>query len=205
MKKFITAMLIAAMSLSLVACGNKSDNNETTTEAAAEVATSAEELLLGAYDVFAEKMAPLFECTAEEVKGAFMGGYYDENDETTLKQGPGMVPVTDPSIMSIGLLPEANVAMVDDAALVQHMMMTNNFATMAFHVTDAANVDAVATALDEAIKNNQWICGQPEGYVVIKVGSYVVSCYGLNDYVGSLKEGVTTSYESAAVVAEGSF
>jgi hypothetical protein len=95
--------------------------------------------------------------------------------------------------------------MVDNAALVMHSMMINNFVTVAFHVTDLANVDAVASALNDSIKNNQWVCGQPEGYAVIVVGDYVVGIYGLTDNLNAMKTGVTTAYASAKVAYEGSF
>lgn len=233
MKKIITAMLIATMSLSFVACGNKStDNNtsgsnETTTEAnettteADETTTEADEtttaeavtgtienatdMLLAGYDAFAEALAPSFEMSAEDVKASFMGGYYNEDDETTLTAGPGMVPVTDATVTSIGLLPEDSVAMIDDASLVMHPMMTNYFAAMAFHVTDEANVATVAETLANAIKDNQWMCGQPEGYVVITVDSYVVSMYGLTDNIDALKDGITGACENAVIAYEGSF
>ncbi len=202
MKKIIAAMLIAAMSLSLVACGNKSseNTNESSSEQQAAVAENATALLQGAYEKFDENLAAL-----GGGADGFMGGYYDENDETTLVQGgPGAIPVENPNVISVGLLPEANVAMVDDAALVQHGMMLNFFAAAAFRVTDSANVETVAAALDEAIKNNMWMCGQPEGYVIITIGNYVVSTYGLNDNINSLKDALTATYESAKVAFEGS-
>lgn len=211
MKKFITAILIATMSFSLVACGNKSTNNssssnETTTEGAVNSAVkNATDVLLGAYDDFAEALAPSYEMSAEELKTSFTGGYYDENDETTLTQGPGAVPVTNATITSIGLLSEDSLSMIDDASLLMHPMMTNYFAAMAFHVTEEANVDTVAKSLSDAILNNQWMCGQPEGYVVIKVDSYVVSMYGLFDNINAFKAGIIGAFENAVIVDEGAF
>lgn len=195
MKKIITAMLVAAMVLAFASCGNSAKHLEHT-----ENFESANTVLLGAYDAFAEKIAPSFGMPAEDVKMSFMGGYYNENDETTMTQGPGAIPTTYEGITSVALLPAENVAMVDGASLVHHPMMLNFFVGAAFHVADVANVDAVVEALNNSIKNNQWICGQPESYAVIKVGCYVVSVYGLNDNVNALRDSITATYGEDAVV-----
>ena len=195
MKKLITAILVAAMVLAFASCGNSAKHLDHTGNF--ESATS---VLLGAYDGFAEALAPSFDMPAEDIKMAFMGGYYDENDETTLTQGPGAIPTTNEVITSVALLPTDAVAMVDGAALVQHPMMTNYFVGTAFHVADAANVDAVVEALNNSIKNNQWMCGQPESYAVIKVGCYVVGIYGLNDNVNALRDAITAAYGEGATV-----
>ena len=204
-KRILSVILALLLAMTVfVACDkepaeNNGDNN------AAPVAENAEELLTKAYPTFAENLAPAFEMPAEDIMMSFMGGYYNENDETTLKQGPGAVPVDNDAIASIALLPADVTAKVDDAAMFQHPMMVNFFVGAAFRVTNAADVDAVANAMKDAIANNQWVCGQPEGYYVIKVGNFVVSTYGLMDNINALKDAVVATYESAVVVAEGSF
>ena len=200
----ILALLLAMTAF--VACDKEPANdNNGEEENVAPVAENAEELLTKSYQAFAENLAPVFGISAEEIMMSFMGGYYDENDETTLKQGPGNVPVDNDSIASTALLPTDMAAKVDDAAMFQHPMMVNYFVGAAFRVTDAADVDAVAAALKDAIENNQWMCGQPEGYYVIKVGNFVISTYGLMDNINALKDAVVATYESAVIVAEGSF
>lgn len=200
----ILALLLAMTAF--VACDKEPANdNNGEEENVAPVAENAEELLTKSYQAFAENLAPVFGISAEEIMMSFMGGYYDENDETTLKQGPGNVPVDNDAIASTALLPTDMAAKVDDAAMFQHPMMVNYFVGAAFRVTDAADVDAVAAALKDAIENNQWMCGQPEGYYVIKVGNFVISTYGLMDNINALKDAVVATYESAVIVAEGSF
>ena len=204
-KRILSVILALLLAMTVfVACDkepaeNNGDNN------AAPVAENAEELLTKAYPTFAENLAPAFEMPAEDIMMSFMGGYYNENDETTLKQGPGAVPVDNDAIASIALLPADVTAKVNDAAMFQHPMMVNFFVGAAFRVTNAADVDAVANAMKDAIANNQWVCGQPEGYYVIKVGNFVVSTYGLMDNINALKDAVVATYESVVVVAEGSF
>ncbi len=204
MKKVIalTLALIMAMSV-MVACTNEpADNNG---DEFVSPAASAVELLNSAYDAFAEKLAPLYEMDAADIKMMFPGGYYDENDETTMTMGPGNVPVNHDIILSVALFPEANLSMIDNAALVQHPMMQNFFVTVAFHVTDVNNVATVAAAVNESLTNAHWMCGQPEGFFVITVGDYVVLSYGLFDNINPMKEAVLATYEGSAVAHEGSF
>ena len=200
MKKIFALALALIMAMSIiVACDNTPDDGGNDFVSPAENAAA---LLNGAYGAFAEKLAPTYEMAAEDIKMMFPGGYYDENDETTMTQGPGNVPVENDMILSVALFPEANRSMIDSAALVQHPMMQNYFVTAAFHVTDVNNVNAVAAAINDNVKNNQWMCGQPEGYVVITVGDYVVLSYGLFDNINPMKEAITATYTDAVVAYE---
>lgn len=176
------------------------------TEAPAEpVAASAVELLVNAYDAFAEALAPSFGMPAEDIKMSFMGGYFDENDPAAITQGPGSIPVDNEAISYEALLPTDAVAKVDDAAILKHPMMLNFFVGVAFRVTNEADIDSVVDGLKNSIANNHWQCGQPEGYYVIKIDNFVVSTYGLMDNINALKDAITSTYEDAVVVYEGSF
>ncbi len=210
MKKIIVILAaLLAVSLLLVSCTEKPEAtpNENETEVNTPVETkTAVETLSAAYDQFAQNLVDSYGMPAEDIKLGFIGGYYDENDETTLVQGGvGKLPVENAMVTTTGLIPEANLSMIDDVAFVQHPMMVNFFACTAFRVTDAANVDAVAAALDESVKNNNWMCGQPEGYAIVTVDNTVISVYGLNDNVTAMKNALTTTYENAVVAHEGSF
>ncbi len=204
MKKIIAIVAALVVVLGVfAACGGNNEDPSTGNENTMDAVT----VIAGAYDKFAENLAAKDESiTAEDAKAMFIGGYYDENDETTMVQGgAGKLPTDNANVTSIGLIPEANVAMIDDAALLQHPMMLNFFACTSFRVTDAANVEAVTAALDDAIKNNHWMCGQPEGYFIVTVGNVVVSVYGLNDNISAMKDALTATYENAVVAYEGSF
>ncbi len=203
-KRILSVILALLLAMTVfVACDKEPAGNDG--ENAAPVAESAVALLTGAYDAFAENLAPAFEMPAEDIKMSFMGGYWNENDETTLTQGPGEVPVDNETLTSIALLPADVVSKIDSAAMFQHPMMTNFFVGAAYNVTNASDVAAVADAIKDSIANNQWICGQPEGYYVIKVGNFVVSTYGLMDNINALKDAIVATYDVAEIVYEGSF
>ena len=200
MKKILAFILVAVMAFSLVACGTPAkEGNEVE-----EVASSAVEILNNSLDKICEDLSVVFEAPADDVKGIFVGGYFSEDETTAVSGGAGTTPidVEDASVMfkMISLVSEDSFAKLDDSAIMYHMMNTNTCAISAMHVADAADVDAVASSLKDSITTNMWSCGFPERYVVIKVGSYIVSAYGLTDYVNAVKAGVTATYGESAVV-----
>lgn len=167
MKKMITPALAAIMLLALVACGGNSDNGSAKGGFEAESATALLETVWGSY--------------AEDEKFAVVGGDYDN----FVDNAPGKFAHDNAEYMD-GMLaiPADATAMVDDAASLMHMMNANTFTAGAFHLTDAANVDAFAAAVKENVMNRQWMCGFPEKLVIISDGSgYVVTAFGHGDAI----------------------
>ena len=215
MKKIIALTLAVLMLVSMVACGNTNDNNETTDEITTEApvvvpAKAADEVLNGSLDKFCEILAPLFEVPAEDVKGAFAGGYFSD-DETTIKMGEaGRTPVdvedAVAALKTASLISDEAFAKLDDAAIFHHMMNMNTLSVSALRVADAADLDAVANAMRESVGGNQvWMCGFPERYLVITVDTCVISAYGNTDMVNAVKTAVTETYENAVVVCDEAF
>ncbi len=216
MKKIIALILAVLMLVSMVACGNTNDDvtenttNDTTEAPVVEPAKEAVEVLNGAVGKFCEVLAPVFEMPAEDVKGAFAGGYFSE-DETTVKMGEaGKTPVdveeAAATFKSVSLINDDAFAKLDDAAVFHHMMNMNSLAVSAMRVANAADVDTVANAMRESVGGNQvWICGTPERYLVVKVDNCVVSAYGLTDMVNAIKTALTETYDNAVVVCDEAF
>lgn len=167
MKKMISLALAAMMLLALVACGGNSDNGSAKGGFEAESATALLETVWGSY--------------AEDEQFAVVGGDYDN----FVDNAPGKFAHDNAEYMD-GMLaiPADATAMVDDAASLMHMMNANTFTAGAFHLTDAANVDAFAAAVKENVMNRQWMCGFPEKLVIISDGSgYVVTAFGHGDAI----------------------
>ena len=79
-------------------------------------------------------------------------------------------------------------------------MMLNNFTCGAFHVTGDA--DAFASAMVDAVKNNQWMCGMPETMLVAVVGGeYVVMAFGINDAMNPFIAKLGEAYPDAVIVS----
>ena len=227
MKKILAIILAALMLLTFVACD--SANEETTTEEIttvapetnaptaetegtdAAVAENAEALINATLEPFFATIAPLYgdeehTPTADELKGYFMGGYYSE-DESTVCQGAAKTVLFDNEmgmgvLMSNTLISAENMEKIDDAALFCGMN-ANNFTTFAYHVKNAADVEAMASAFEEAVTNNMWFCGFPEIYYAIQVGDYIIAGFGLEGQIQPMKDAIMATYTNASLICEG--
>lgn len=185
MKRSVSFILMAAMVLSLAACGGK----ETGGDADADVA-DALTLLTTVWDSY-----------GEDEKFPAMGG--DFSEQNMVNGAPGTYGLDDASMLDSALgLPEASASMIDQAASLMHMMNTNTFTCGAFHVSKSDNVSAVADSLKENILARQWMCGFPDKLIVITVGDYVVSAFGNGEIIDAFKTKTLAAYGSAKLVYE---
>lgn len=189
MKKFLSLILALSLTLSLAACGSKGDDNadpDNTNQPA-----DAVELLTTAWDAF-----------TEDQKFAAVGGD-GMSEETTVDGAPGRYSVADGETLYYALsFPAESVALIDDAASLIHMMNANTFTAGAFHVSDSANVETLASAVKDSVASRQWMCGFPDKMVVMTIGSYVVSFYGFEDNVNTFRDNLTAAYEGAVIVCD---
>ena len=164
MKKILSLVLAAALTLSLAACGNKTDSKGDQPAAPA----SALDLLEKVWNTY-----------TDDEKFPTSGGDYSEANSK--EDAPGVYDLTDRAAVDSALgLPET--AKVDQAASLIHMMNQNTFTAAAYHCTDDA--DALATALRDNIQQRQWMCGFPDKLVVAEVGDeYVVTVFGADELV----------------------
>lgn len=188
MKKIISVMLVLAMALSLAACAPSGSNettgpNETTTPAPAGPATALEvlETVWNAWDF--------------EYKSYMMGA-------GNVEGAPGAVETTDTDTLQYLLyVPEANLADVQSAASVTHMMNANNFTAAAFLVKDAS---AFAATMKDTLMNNQWMCGFPETLMVYTLGNNcVIIAFGIEEDLSGYRTTLTGTYKDAVSVYDG--
>ena len=184
MKKLISLMLALMLGLSLAACGGQGgDKNDGGSEPG-----SALELLTTVWSSY-----------SDDEKFPAAGGDY----ENSVDDAPGAFDLSQPDNVTYLLaLPEDDVALVDDAASLMHMMNGNTFTCGAFHAADADNVEGIASDLRDSIQGKQWMCGFPDKLVVFTLGQYVVSMYGAEDLIDNFKEKLQTAYPDGAVAYE---
>ena len=186
MKKFLTLLLAAAMTLSLAACGSKTDDNSGNNSQPA----SALELLNAVWANY-----------SDDDKFPAAGGDFDEANMT--EDAPGNFSVEDGDALDYSLsFPAADAGKVSDAASLTHMMNANTFTAGAFHVASSSDVDSVVSDLKDNIMNRQWMCGFPDKLVILTLGDYVVSCYGAEDLVDQFSGKITETFADAAVVCD---
>ena len=192
MKKIIAMLLALTLAFGLVACANNGGDNTTTGQTTQTTeGTTGEETVgeLVATTKALEIMTTIWNALPAEQKFPVMGG-----DANHMVDGaPGLHSLTDEGILYTMLVPEAEVANIDEAATMVNAMMINNFCGGVYHVTGDAK--AFAEAMHGAISTNRWMCGMPEKMVIAIIdGEYVLAMYGLNDFVNALETEMGKAY-----------
>jgi len=90
-----------------------------------------------------------------------------------------------------------------------HGMSANTFTAGVFHLKADADKDAFIASVTESVKNNHWMCGSPEKFVVITVGDYIITAFGhagVTEFsantVPPFVDYVKANYPTATVVVE---
>ena len=197
MKKILAMVLAVMMVLSMAACSN---NNDTTNTTAAPTTTAPAVVAPADSLEIMNNIWALY--TDPETTPYVIGGSLNEE---YVPAGDGVPGTYDSAkldeLTGILYIPEAEIANIDGAATAMHAMMANNFTAGAVHCT--GDVAAFANTMVEALKNNQWICGQPDTLVVATIGEYVVIAFGVNDIIAPFYTTLTTAYADAQIVENG--
>ena len=186
MKKFLTLLLAAAMTLSLAACGSKTDDNSGNNSQPA----SALELLNAVWANY-----------SDDDKFPAAGGDFDEANMT--EDAPGNFSVEDGDALDYALsFPAADAGKLSDAASLTHMMNANTFTAGAYRLNDSSDMDAVVSDLKDNIMSRQWMCGFPDKLVIVTYGDYIVSCFGAEDLVDQFRDAMSAAFDGASVACD---
>ena len=188
MKKIISLVLAAVMVLSMAACNGA--NNETPDETqapAANVPGSALEILENIWNAY-----------GEDEKFAVIGG----NMEAPVDGAPGNYDMAYAENLTWNLLvPADQLANVDQAATMIHMMNANSFTSGVVQMAAGADAAAFAAAMREAVQSNRWMCGFPETLVIAVIGGeYVLVAFGVNDAMNPFQTHLAEAYADAEVL-----
>lgn len=200
MKRFFALLLVLTMAMSLfAACGKKDEpaptepenevTEESTQETAPEVTGPASAL---------EILENIWAKYADEEKFSVMGG----NMENAIMDAPGKYDLQYAENLTYNLLvPAERIPDVDQAASMIHAMNANTFTCGAFRVAEGVSAGDFATAMNEAIKGNMWMCGFPERQVIVSLeGGYVVMAFGVNDAMTPFFTHLQEAYPEADVL-----
>ena len=186
MKKILALLLAAVMVLSMAACGNNANTDETQATEATETAASALEILETIWAKY-----------GEDEKFAIIGG----NMESAVDGAPGNYDMAYAENLTYNLLvPADQLASVDQAATMIHMMNANTFTGGVVHLAEGTDVAAFASAMRDAIQGNQWMCGFPETLVIATIGNYVLVAFGVNDAMNPFQTHFAEAYPNANVL-----
>ena len=196
MKKLLALLLVGLMGLGCAACskttseGNKEENKKE------EISiTDANEILTTVWDKFEDEDS---DGNMYNDKFAIIGGHF----ENPVDNAPGKYDVAMAEDLEFQLcVPQDAIAKIDDAAAMIHMMNANTFTAGAFHVTEAADMDAFVSEVKERTVGNQWMCGFPDQLLIVTIGdNYVVSAFGNADTMKEFKAVLMAEYADAAKV-----
>ena len=189
MKKIISLVLACVMMLSLAACGTKKVEETTpaTTEAPAVTVESSLAVLESIWALY-----------GEEEKFAVIGG----NMESPVDGAPGNYDMAYAENLTWNLLvPAEQLASIDEAATMIHMMNANTFTCGVVHLTEGTDAAAFAQVMRDAIQGNMWMCGFPETLTVAVIGGeYVLIAFGVNDAMNPFMTHFNEAYADANIL-----
>ena len=183
MKRTLSLMLALVMAVSLMACGKKDDGKNNADAPADSLA-----LLTKVWDSY-----------TDDEKFPAAGGDY----ETSVDDAPGAFDPSNADNLNFLLtVPTEDASLIDDAASLMHMMNANTFTCGAFRLKDAADADAVCTAIRDGLNSKQWMCGFPDKLIVVSVDNYLISCFGAEDLVNTFRDKLQAAYSGAVVITD---
>lgn len=205
MKRVFSVMVAGAVMCSLfVGCSSRQDattnpsqsQTGTTSPTHTTQPTTVPEQTQG-FTSAVEALESVWDLFAEEEKFWVVGGGYNN----TVDNAPGTVELTDTDYLTVSLLiPEAQLGSITEAASMVHAMNGNNFTCGVYKVAD---VSTFAGAMQNALKNHQWICGMPELLKIVDLGSgYVLVAFGINDAMNPFFQKLTTAHPQAVTLVD---
>lgn len=218
MRKLALMTMLTVSVFALAACGKKDDNGETTTP---EIITTETPAATEAESTTPEETTPeettkaeesgsegalgilenIWAAHGEDEKFPVAGGDYSEENMTM--DGPGKYGLEDTSMLGYTFgVPEADAALIDDAASMMHMMNGNTFTCGAFHITDEAQIESFGEHVRDGIQATQWLCGFPDKLLIVQIDDYVISMYGDSGIIENFKGHITSLYENMVVLQE---
>lgn len=136
----------------------------------------------------------------EDEKFPATGGDFSSGE---LIEGAGSFSLADPDMLdNVTGFPAAEIASIDSAATLTHMMNQNTFTAGAFHVVSGTDMAALSEAIRANIQKRMWCCGFPEKLIVATVDDYVISAFGKEFAISAFTTHLTEAFPSAVIVIE---
>lgn len=136
----------------------------------------------------------------EEEKFPATGGDFSSGE---LIEGAGSFSLAEPDMLdNVTGFPAAEIASIDSAATLTHMMNQNTFTAGAFHVVSGTDMAALSEAIRANIQNRMWCCGFPEKLIVATVDDHIISAFGKEFAISAFTTHLAEAYPSAVIVIE---
>ena len=185
MKKFISMALALVMVFGLTACTGA--GTDETVAPTADAPASALEVLENIWALY-----------ADSEKFPVMGG----NPEGGVMDAPANWDLTyAEGLTSFLQLTADDIANIDEAATMIHMMNANTFTGAVVHLKEGVSAADFAATARDAIVNGQWLCGSPEKMIAADLGgNYLLIALGVNDAMGTFEAKLAEAYPGVNVL-----
>lgn len=208
MKKTIALLLAVMMTVTVFAgCNNKTEQegtegnvgtSDSTTEATVNTTLDTTPDNDNAADdgTALQVLENIWSKFGEEDRFPIFGG--DSSNMTD--NAPGSFDVTNTEeLRSVLLVDESVASQVTEAASMVHMMNANVLTVGAFRVS--GDVSAFADTMKDTIANNQWLCGQPAGFLLAQVAEdTLVMTFGDTVALDLVRNNLKAAYASAEIL-----
>ncbi|MDD6290795.1 MAG: hypothetical protein PUA77_03250 [Lachnospiraceae bacterium] len=153
-KKIVALLLCAAITFSMTACGNKTQNSSSATEKATEETT--------------RPAAPSFESTEDIINAIY------EKKPMELNMGSIPVDLTDEFALQsyLGLTPDDADKLVEATA--SEAMMGQACSIVTVELIDASDAGEIAQKMANGIDQNKWICVEADNLRVVTCDKYIL-------------------------------
>lgn len=198
MKKLISLLLAFALAAVMLAgCkesktpGDVSDGILTDAQTTADTEPAEEESALA----MLEKIWALY---AENERFAAAGGDVDHS----VADAPGCFDMSNAGDLSYFLhIPEGQIANIDEAATLTHMINLNSFTSGVVHLKPGVSASDLAKAVRDEIKEMRWMCGFPDRLIIATVGEkYVLIAFGIDDFMSIFSSKLSTAFRGAQIL-----
>ena len=127
---------------------------------------------------------------------------YGGEIEQSVSDAPGSLDVKNTEEMvNRYLLPEGQLASVEEGASLVHMMNSNIFTGVAVKLAPSADMTGLYEAWRDAIQKNRWICGQPDRLLMADVGgTHLLMVFGSTEAVQTFSDKLGIAYPQARVL-----
>lgn len=129
---------------------------------------------------------------------------YGGTVEHAVSDAPGDLDVNNTEeLTNKYLIPEDLQPQVKEAASLVHMMNSNIFTGAVVKLSDEAEEEAFAKSWRDMIKQNHWICGQPDRLLIADLGDdHLLMVFGSKEAVDLFEEKLAAVYPDADMLYE---
>ncbi len=209
MKQTLSIILILSLTLALAACGNgdmttpsvtnatKPTQSTQPTEPSAQPTDPTDAQVGMANTAAAGLLKKIWDSFGEGERFSAYGGTV----EHSVENAPGDLDMKNTQeLITKYMIPEAQLANLEEGASLVHLMNSNIFTGSAFRLKENADAKTVAKALRDNIQSTEWICGQPDRMAICHIQGHLVMAFGEQELMQGFQTKLTQVYPDAQVL-----